>query len=201
MKKYVLNYCEKLIRNSHKNVTEDEIEVIMYGLEGLYLTISKLVIIFLLAWLFGIFKEMLLTLLFYNVVRVFAFGMHASKSWHCLLISSSFFLIGPLLGMLFNINLYIKIIGIVISLILIIIYAPADTEKRPLINPKKRLKWKILSIIVTIILCSCIIIFNQYKLSNYMLIGLIEATSMVLPVTYKIFGLPYNNYKTYKEVG
>lgn len=201
MKKYVLNYCEKLIRNNHKNVTEDEIEVIMYGLEGLYLTISKLVIIFLLAWLFGIFKEMLLTLLFYNVVRVFAFGMHASKSWHCLLISSSFFLIGPLLGMLFNINLYIKIIGIVISLILIIIYAPADTEKRPLINPKKRLKWKILSIIVTIILCSCIIIFNQYKLSNYMLIGLIEATSMVLPVTYKIFGLPYNNYKTYKEVG
>lgn len=200
MKKCVLNYCEKLIRTNRKNITSDEIEVIMYGLEGLYLTISKLIIIFLLAWLLGIFKEMLLTLLFYNAVRVFAFGMHASKSWHCLLISSSFFLIGPLLGLLFDINIYIKIIGIIISLTLIIIYAPADTEKRPLINSKKRLRWKILSIVVTLILSGCIIIFNQDKLSNYMLIGLIEATSMVLPITYKIFGLPYNNYKTYKEV-
>jgi len=200
LKKYVLKYCENAIKTNNTNMTDDELEVIMYGIEGIYLTITKLVVIFLIAWLLGMFKEMLLTLLFYNVIRVFAFGMHASKSWHCLLISSSYFLIGPFLGMTLNINIYIKIICVIISLILISIYAPADTEKRPLINPRKRLKWKILSIIVAIILSICILVFNQYKLSNYMLIGLIEATSMILPITYKIFRLPYNNYRTHKEV-
>jgi len=198
LKKYLLNYCEKIIRKNRNNISDDELEVIMYGLEGIYLTITKLVIIFLLAWLLGIFKEMLLTLIFYNILRVFAFGLHASKSWHCLLISSSFFLLGPFLGMIFDINYYFKIGCVVILIILVMIYAPADTEKRPLINPKKRLKWKILSVIVAVILSVCIIIFDQYKLSNYMFIGYIEAVSMILPITYKLFGLPYNNYKTYK---
>lgn len=200
MKKYILNYCRKVIKKNRENVTDDELEVIMYGLEGIYLTFSKLIIIFLLALLLGIFKEMILTLLFYNIIRFFSFGMHASKSWHCLLISSTFFLIFPILIDIFNINIWVKIVFVIISTILIIIYAPADTEKRPLINSKKRLRWKILSIIVSIVLSSCIIIFNQYKLSNYMLIGFVEATLMILPITYKMFGLSYNNYKTYKEV-
>lgn len=200
MKKYVLNYCEKVIRKNKNAISSDEMEVIMYGLEGIYLTITKLIIIFLLAWLLGMFKEMLLTLLFYNILRVFAFGMHASKSWHCLLISSTCFLLGPFLGMTLNINYYFKIICVLILIVLVIIYAPADTKKRPLINKRKRFRWKILSIIVAIIMSVCIVVFNQYKLSNYMLIGFIEAVAMILPITYKVFGLPYNNYKTYKEV-
>lgn len=200
MKKYFLNYCEKIIRENRKGISDDEVEIIMYGLEGIYLTITKLVIIFLLALLFGFFKEMILTLLFYNILRMFAFGMHASKSWHCLLISSLFFLIGPILGMILDINFYLKIGVVIILAILVVIYAPADTEKRPLINKKKRMKWKILSIIVAIILSVCIIVFDQYKISNYMFIGYIEAVLMILPITYKLFKLPYNNYKTYKEV-
>jgi len=200
LKKFLLNYCEKIIRNSQKDISDEEIEVIRYGLEGIYLTITKLIIIFIVAAIVGIFKEMLLTLLFYNMLRVFAFGMHASKSWHCLLMSSLFFLAGPYIGILFDINIYIKIILVVIMTILVIIYAPADTEKRPLINPKKRKKWKILSIIVALILDFCIIYFDKYKLSNYMLIGYVEAVLMILPITYKMFKLPYNNYKTYKEV-
>lgn len=200
MKKYFLNYCEKIIRENRKGISDDEVEIIMYGLEGIYLTTTKLVIIFLLALLFGFFKEMILTLLFYNILRMFAFGMHASKSWHCLLISSLFFLVGPILGMILDINFYLKIGVVIILAILVVIYAPADTEKRPLINKKKRMRWKILSIIVAIILSVCIIVFDQHKISNYMFIGYIEAVLMILPITYKLFKLPYNNYKTYKEV-
>jgi len=102
--------------------------------------------------------------------------------------------------MMLDINYYFKIICVIMLTGLVIIYAPADTEKRPLINKKKRLRWKILSIIIAIILSVCIILFDQNKLSNYMLIGFIEAVLMILPITYKLFGLPYNNYKTYKEV-
>jgi len=200
LKKYLLNYCEKIIRKNRDNISDEEMEIIMYGLEGFYLTNTKLIVIFLLAWLLGMFKEMFLTLLFYNILRVFAFGMHASKSWHCLLISSLFFLVSPFLGMMLDINYYFKIICVIMLTGLVIIYAPADTEKRPLINKKKRLRWKILSIIIAIILSVCIILFDQNKLSNYMLIGFIEAVLMILPITYKLFGLPYNNYKTYKEV-
>ena len=32
---------------------------------------------------------------------------------------------------------------------------------------------------------------------NYLLIGMIESTIMILPITYKIFNLPFDNYKKY----
>ena len=86
------------------------------------------------------------------------------------------------------------------SFVLIIIYAPADTEKRPLINKKKRIRFKILSIISSLILLCLIIYYRDYSISSYMFIGFITSCFVILPITYKIFGLPYNNYKTYKEV-
>ena len=41
------------------------------------------------------------------------------------------------------------------------------------------------------------IVFNKHILSNYLLIGMVEAVITLLPITYKIFKLPYDNYKNY----
>ena len=48
MKKVVMNYTMNLIKNNG-NYDEEKLAVIKYGLEGLYLTISKLIIILLLS--------------------------------------------------------------------------------------------------------------------------------------------------------
>lgn len=197
MKKKLMNHIIKNIKNNNKNIDEEQLEIIEYGLEGMYLTFTKLIIILLLSILLNIFKETILILLFYNCIRTFAFGMHAKDSITCLISSLIFFIGGPYIAMYLNISLTIKIILSVLSLILIIIYAPADTVKRPLINKRKRLRFKILSIILGTILTFLIIYLSDKQISNYMLIGLIEGTIMILPITYKIFKLPYNNYKTY----
>ena len=112
----------------------------------------------------------------------------------------TFFVLIPYLISIGSIHYLVKIIFSIISFILVIIYAPADTEKRPLINAKKRKRFKILSIISSFILLCLIIYYRDYTISSYMFIGFILASIVILPITYKIFGLPYNNYKTYKEV-
>ena len=76
-------------------------------------------------------------------------------------------------------------------------YAPADTYKRPLINTKKRKRWKLLSFTLGIIYTILIIVLKDYFIVNYLLLGMIEAVIMILPITYKTFNLPYNNYKNY----
>lgn len=197
MKEKILNTFMNNIKKNKPNLNEEELEVIEYGLEGLYLTTVKIIVILLLSIILNIFKYTVLMILFYNIVRFFAFGLHAKNSNSCLVTSLLLFIGGPYLALYLNISLPIKVILSIICLILIIIYAPADTEKRPLINAKKRKRFKILSIITSTILTFFIIYLHDNYLSNFMLIGFIEATIMILPVTYKLYGLPYNNYKTY----
>lgn len=200
MKKKILNNVINNIKKNDKSITNEQIEVIAYGLESLYLTLTKITIIILLSIVLGIFKETLLMLLFYNIIRLFAFGLHAKNSIACLITSLILFIGGAYLSIYLNLNLTIKILLSIICTIMIAIYAPADTEKRPLINKKKRNRFKILSIITSIVMTCLIAYLNDNPVSNFMLIGFIEATIMILPITYKLYGLSYNNYKIYSEI-
>ncbi|MBQ9854107.1 MAG: accessory gene regulator B family protein [Bacilli bacterium] len=200
MKKQFLNFCEKTIIKNNKNINEEELEIINYGLESIYLTLVKIVIIIFLSLLLGIFKEVILMIVSYNIIRFFAFGLHAPNSTSCLITSIILFIGGAYVSVYLDISIYIKIIISFISILLISIYAPADTEKRPLINRKKRMKYKYISIVVSIFMSFFLIKFHDSYLSNFLLIGLIEEVIMILPITYKLYKLPYNNYKTYNEV-
>ena len=188
------------IKKNQPEKNEEELEIIEYGLEAIYLTFTKIIIILLLSIVLDIFKETLLMILFYNVIRLFAFGLHAKNSITCLIMSIILFIGGTYLSIYVNIPIILKIILSITCIVLIIIYAPADTEKRPLINEKKRKRFKILSIITSLIITFLIVYFNDNYLSNFMLIGMIESTIMILPITYKLYGLPYNNYKNYSNI-
>lgn len=188
------------IKKNQPEKNEEDLEIIEYGLEALYLTLTKIIIILLLSIVLDIFKETLLMILFYNVIRLFAFGLHAKNSTTCLIMSIILFIGGTYLSIYVNIPIILKIILSITCIVLIIIYAPADTEKRPLINAKKRKRFKILSTITSLIITFLIIYFNDNYLSNFMLIGMIESTIMILPITYKLYGLPYNNYKNYSNI-
>ena len=200
MKNQFLNFCEKTIIKNNKNINEEELEIINYGLESIYLTLVKIVIIIFLSLLLGIFKEVILMIVSYNIIRFFAFGLHAPNSTSCLITSIILFIGGAYVSVYLDISIYIKIIISFISILLISIYAPADTEKRPLINRKKRMKYKYISIVVSIFMSFFLIKFHDSYLSNFLLIGLREEVIMILPITYKLYKLPYNNYKTYNEV-
>lgn len=194
-KKFLDSSMELITRN--KQYSQDEIDIMRYGLETIYLTITKLIIIFLTAYLLGIFKEMLLLLVSYNIIRSQAFGIHASKSIYCLISSLIMFIGGALISKYFVIPFNIMIILAVVCNICLWFFAPADTHKRPLVNERKRKRFKLVSFSLGIIYTVLIVIFRNYSIVNYLLFGMIEAVIMILPITYKIFNLPYNNYKNY----
>lgn len=197
MKRKLLNWCMKSVRNKFPEYDNDRLEIIEYGLEGLYLTITKIILIICLSILLGIFKKTLLLILFYNIIRFSAFGLHAKKSSHCLVMSTTLFIGGVYICDYIPFSLLIKSLISIICILLISKYAPADTEKRPLINKKKRKKYKILSILTSMIFAIMIVIYNEYSISNYLLFGMFSATLMVLPISYKLLDLPYDNYKKY----
>ena len=194
MKEKFINGSMSLIQ-SNRELSERDIAKMKYGLEGLYLTITKMIIIFACALILGILKEVLILLLLFNIIRYTAFGVHAKRSIDCLISSLLLFLGFPLLCIYLNIPMIVKLLLAIPIVILIGIYAPSDTVKRPLNNKKKRLVYKILSIIISIVYVILSLIIKDNFLSNAFIFSLIIEVIVVLPITYKIFGVPHNNHK------
>ena len=197
MKKVVMNHCMNFVRKYNPDKTESEFEIIQYGLEGLYLTISKLVIILFLSILLGMWKEVIIFLLIYNIIRTPSFGLHATKSWICLVSSTSIFIGIPILCMHITMPFFAKgIIGI-ISVLFILKNAPADTYKRPIVSKKRRKIYKIISTVVAIGMVIIALIVKDSFISNSFIMALVVQNFMISPLVYHIFKLPYANYKNY----
>ena len=196
MNSFFMNRTMTFIKSNSK-YSEEELLKIEYGMEGIFLTITKVLIILLIGLIFKYLDTVILTLLFFNILRFFAFGLHAKESWQCLLLSIIDFNVLPYILINISIsNSLIIIIGI-ISILTFLLFAPSDTEKRPLTNKKKRRVRKVLSIMTAIIF---ILIALFFKSINAAIISaLLIETIMVNPLSYKMLGLKYNNYKN-KEV-
>ena len=196
MKKFVLDNCMNIIKNN-KQYDKTKLAEIRYGLEGLYLTTTKLIVITMIAIVLGILKEYLLFLFIYNIMRAPSFGLHATKSWICLLSSTITFIGIPIIINNIQINNTYKIIIGIIATIGICAFSPADTKKRPIVNKKRRKIYKTLSTTISIIYVILSISIKDNYISNSLLFSIILQNILISPITYKIFKLPYNNYKEY----
>ena len=201
MRKKIMNKIMNFIQEYSPNHNDEQLEIIEYGLEAIYITITKTIIIFMIAYFLGILKELIILLLLYNLIRMTGFGFHAPKSSYCLISSFLIFIGSTYLCKFITISIFIKIILCIINILLIYKWAPADTEKRPIISKKRRMIYKTLSTVIAIIFSFIsILITNQY-ISNCLIISVSIECLMISPYIYKLFKLPYDNYKNYLNYG
>lgn len=193
MKKLIMNKIMNYIKNN-TNYADTELIEIEYGLTGIYLTVSKIIIISLIAYFLGIFKEMMIFMILFNIIRTTAFGLHATKSWICLLSSTIIFIVIPIICKYLFLHEYIKIILGLASIAFIFKNAPADTKKRPIVNKKRRLILRLTSTFISIIfIISSLVIYDNF-ISNCLIFACLLENCLISPTVYRIFKLPYNNY-------
>ena len=138
MKNVVINSLMNSVVK-YKDFDEIKLKEVKYGIESFYITITKTVVIFSIAYVLNLFETLLVFMCFYTLLRLNGFGLHAKKSWQCWVVSTVIFLLIPYLCLNIFVNKNIQIILALICLMLILKYAPADTEKRPIINRKKKI--------------------------------------------------------------
>lgn len=199
MKKFVLDKSISIIQKKYPEYDDKKLAAIRYGLEGTYLTITKAIIIFIIAYFIGILKELIILLLLFNIIRSVSFGLHAKNSIVCLISSTIIFIGCPLICKYLVIADTLKIIISIPIIILIAIFSPADTEKRPIISKKRRLVYKILSTIISIIYMVLNIYIKINFICNALIISLLIQIFLINPISYKLFGVSYNNYKRYHK--
>ena len=186
MREKIVDYFMRSIKNNNKDLSKVKLEEIRYGLLGLYSMITKTIVIVILALILGIFKEFILFLIFYSILRSVGYGTHAKSNIMCW-ISSTLLLIGlPYIFMLITINLSTKIIIWSICFISYIFFCPADTEKRPMINKKRKSKFKLLIIFISLIYL--VLIINYSLISNYIIAAMILQAFLSSPLGYILMG-------------
>ena len=197
MKEAFINKSMNVIQKYYPNYSDVKLEELKYGLLGLYLMITKSIIIFSIAIFLGVFKELLIFTVIYNIIRASSFGMHASKSWICLVASTSIFILLTYLSLNVTIPINIKLIIGIIGIIFMYKNSPADTAKKPIVSLKRRKIYKTISTLLAIIFVICSLIIDNNFLSNSFILSLVLQNIFISPTTYKIFNEPYDNYKTY----
>ncbi|MCI8588517.1 MAG: hypothetical protein HFG40_02580 [Bacilli bacterium] len=197
MKRFVLEKSLGMVRNYYPEYDSDTMDRISYGLESIYLSITKAVVIFSLAYIFKILKESVFLCFCFNILRFSGFGLHASKSWMCWISSILLFLVIPYLCQSIIIDRSILIGIALVCELNLLLFAPADTKKRPLIHKKRRIIWKLITAINGMIFVCIISKTNNSLVQNIFLSAMLIECFLVNPIIYKIFHMPYNNYKSY----
>ena len=186
-----------MVREIYPDYDEDRLDEIRYGLEATYLSITKLVVILGVSLLLGIFKETVILLVLFNFLRLTGFGLHATKSWMCWVSSSITFLLVPFFCKSLVLPNYVLVAISVVCLINFLLYAPADTVKRPLIHKKRRLLYKVCTVLIASLYTVLIFITKDTFLQNSLASAMLIEGALINPYIYKLFNLPYNNYKNY----
>lgn len=179
-----------------KEYTEEEVAIMRYALEGIYLTFTKILVITLIAALLGLFKEYIWFVLLYTPIRSVSFGWHANTTKQCWVVSILAFILIPYTFSIITINKITKIILLTFSIFIFALYSPADTKKRPIVNKKRRLMFKVASLIITLVYC-CYSFKHSNLISNLMIASLLYQSLLINPLIYKITHQEFNNYKTY----
>ena len=177
------------------DMTEEQGEIILYGLQLLVGEFPKMILLFGLSFILGFGLEMVFAYFAILPYRTVSGGFHLHTHLGCIIGSIIFYYGNVLLSRFIVLNSIEKYILVALSflfgILMISIYAPADTENVPIISKKERKNKKILSYItLTITLIASLVIQNQVY-SNILIIGTIIQTISITRLAYKLTNNKY----------
>ncbi len=196
------SFLTNKIRKEMPEIDDERAEVIMYGLQLIIGEIPKIFITLAISYILGVFKLTLITLLILMPYRTFSGGFHLKTHIGCIVSTTVYYCGVALLGKYIILEQTIKyILAIVIwifGMIMIKLYAPADTENVPILRKSERKQKKILSYITLSIGLIIAVIINNQQISNILLFGNLVQTIMITRLAYKITGSKYG-YEVYQN--
>lgn len=185
------NYLTKKIRKEMPEIDEERAEVINYGLQLVVGEIPKTLTIIVLAFILGIGKEALIS--FFSIIpyRAFSGGTHLKTHIGCFIMTTAFYIGNVYISKFIIIEpIYYKYILVLLiwifAIVMIKLYAPADTVNVPILEEKVRKFKKIMSyIIMTGTLIAGMIVKNAI-ISNIIIYGTFLQTLMITRLMYKV---------------
>ena len=205
MSKLVEKICSFILSKMRKKmpeITDEQGEVILYGLQLLVGEAPKMILLFGISFILGFGLEMVFAYFAIMPYRTFSGGFHLHTHLGCI-IGSAIFYYGDVLISKFlvlgSVEKYILVaLSLIFGILMVSMYAPADTENVPIISKKERRNKKILSYITLVITLFAALIIQNQVYSNILIVGTIIQSLSITKIAYKLTNNKYG-YETYKE--
>ena len=195
--------CENLtdkIRKDNPEIDDEKAEIIDYGIHLIFGEIPKFFIIMGIAYLLGVFKLTLLTYLLLMPFRGTSGGFHLKTHIGCIIGTTIFYSGTVLLSKYLVLGITVKYIVTFIiwlfGLIMVTLYAPADTENVPIIGKKERRNKKVLSYITLTLSIVASIFIKDVTISNILMYGMLLQSISISRFAYKLTNNKYG-YEMY----
>ena len=198
----ICTFLTNRIRKEMPEIDDDRAEVINYGLQNIVGEIPKIFLLFIIAFVLGIFKEVLFMFIVLIPYRGASGGFHLKTHLGCILGTTAFYCGNVLLSqhiVLDDITKYILIgISWIFGMVMIKLYAPADTENVPILSKKDRKKKQIIAYITYSIGLMVALIVPNNMISNILLFGNLIQTLTITKLAYRLTKNKYG-YEVYGD--
>ena len=200
--------CENLlkkIRQESPDINDERAEVIFYGLELIIGEIPKMIILFLVAIIFKIGWLVIFAYFTMLPYKITAGGFHLKTNIGCTIGTLTIYYGNVLISKyIIWTSIYAKYTVIfmifVFSIIMVSLYAPADTVNLPILTKRERKTKRILSYVFATITLLVAIIIKDNILSNILLLNVLIESICISKVAYKLTKNEYGYENYLKEL-
>ena len=188
-------FLTQKIRKEMPDIDDEKAEVINYGLQNLFGEIPKTFIMLFVAYILGIFEWALFTFVALFIYKGASGGVHLKTHIGCIIFTCTFYCIIPFISKFIVMSQIVKYIVIslvwIFGIIMIKLYAPADTESVPILQDKVRKKKRIVSYISFSIALLVALIVQNNMVSNILILANLFQTITITKFIYKITNNKY----------
>ena len=185
------------IRKEMPEVDDERAEIIMYGLQNIIGEMPKGIIILIIAYFLGIFKLTLMSVLIVAPYRCFSGGVHMKTHIGCIIYTLILYSGSALLGKYIVLSGIVKYIAVFVvwtfCMIMVKLYAPADTENVPILQKKERKKKQIFSYIILTVEFVIAIFITNPVISGIIIFGDLIQTLTITRLAYKLTDNKYGH--------
>ncbi|MBS5857418.1 MAG: accessory gene regulator B family protein [Clostridia bacterium] len=196
----ICTFLTQKIQKEMPDIDEEKAEIINYGLQNIIGEIPKIFLLFFISWVLGILKEVLFMFIILLPYRGASGGFHLKTHLGCIIGTTLFYCGVAFLSKNVVIGETIKyllvIFGWIFGMIMIKLYAPADTENVPILSKKERKKKQIMSYLTFTIGMMAGLLIKDNVISNILIIGNLVQTLNITKLAYKITKNKYG-YEVY----
>lgn len=183
-------YLVNLIRKQMPEMDDDQATIVLYGIEIIVGEIPKIFLMFITGFLLGFWWQTLVAFFLILPYKVCSGGFHLKTHIGCIICTNVIYCGNAILSSIVTIPDYMKWILLLITLILGMIcvtkYAPADTENLPILTKKERHTKKTLSYIFLAINLIAVILVPNRIISNILLFGTFIQTISITKLAYRL---------------
>ena len=198
----ICTFLTNRIRKEMPEIDDERAEVINYGLQNIVGEIPKTFLVFIIAFILGMLKEVLFMFIVLTPYRGASGGFHLKTHLGCIVGTTAFYCGIVLLSqhvILDDITKYILIgISWIFGMFMIKLYAPADTENVPILSKKDRKKKQMIAYITYSIGLMAALLIQNNVISNILLFGNLLQTLTITKLAYRLTKNKYG-YEVYGD--